>query len=139
MEIDPALEFAARYNRGVMLTLKRDGRPQASNVNYAVLDGAIHVSVTEGRAKTNNLRRDPRGALHVSSDDFWSWVVLEGNAEMSSIPARPEDDAAAFLRRVYEEAAGKPHPDWDEFDQAMISDRRLIISLRIERAYGELR
>src|SRR5680860_1649521 len=106
MEIDPALEFAAGYNRGVMLTVKRDGRPQASNVNYAVFDRAIHVSVTEGRAKTNNLRRDPRGALHVASDDFWSWVVLEGNAEMSSIPARPEDAAAALLRRVYEEAAG---------------------------------
>lgn len=36
-------------------------------------------------------------------------------------------------------AAGGPHPDWDEFNQAMIDDRRLVVSIHPERAYGQIR
>lgn len=137
MELDQALRFVGERTRGVLLTLKRDGLPQASNVAYATWDGAVHVSVTDDRAKTNNLRRDPRGALHVTSDDFWHWVVVEGSASVSPVTTEPGDTGSRLLRRVYEAVAG-PHPDWDEFDRAMIDDRRCVISLRLDHAYGQL-
>lgn len=138
MDLDRAVAFAAESHRGVLLTIGADGRPHASNIGYATFDGAVHISVTDSRVKTANVRRDPRASLHVSSQDFWSWVVLEGEARLTEVTVDPHDEAAEMLRRVYQEIAG-PHPDWDEFNQAMIDDRRLILSVVPSRAYGQLR
>ena len=44
--------------RGVLVTLKRDGRPQLSNVDYAAAGGRIRISTTADRAKVANLRLD---------------------------------------------------------------------------------
>jgi PPOX class probable F420-dependent enzyme len=134
---EEALAFAADHTRGVLLTIKGDGRPQASNVLYAVFGDMLHVSVTDDRAKTANLRRDPRVAMHVSSSDFWRWAVLEGDARLSDVTTRPDHPTATWLRRVYEEIAG-PHPDWDDFDRAMVEERRLVISFPVGHAYGRI-
>ncbi len=134
--INSALGFARSHSKGVLLTIKGDGVPHASNIVYATFDGAVHVSVTDGRAKTVNLRRDPRAALHVTSPDFGRWVVLEGRARLSQITETPGDAAGILLRRVYEAAAG-PHPDWDDYDRAMIADRRLVVSIPVTHAYGQ--
>lgn len=132
-----ALDFARRHTKGTVLTIRGNGRPQASNVLYAVLDDAIHVSITDGRAKTANLRRDPRVGMHVSSPDFWHWVVMEGTAELSPVTTGPEHPTAAELRRVYEAIAG-PHPDWDEFDRAMVEEQRMVLSFPVDHAYGQV-
>ena len=60
--------------------IKRDGRPQLSNVSYHFdsRTAVIEVSITEPRAKTRNLRRDPRASILVSADDGWSYAVAEG-------------------------------------------------------------
>lgn len=136
MEIDNALEYAAARNKGVLATHKRDGRPQLSNIVYAVADGEIRISVTDGRAKTANLRRDPRASLHVTSDDFWSYVVIDGDVELTDVTTSPDDAAAELLRSTYRAISGE-HPDWDEFDQAMIDQRRCVIRLRPAHAYGQ--
>ena len=61
MQISEAIEFVAERKNAMLLAIKSDGRPQSSNVVYVVNDaGQILISVTEGRAKTKNLRRDPR-------------------------------------------------------------------------------
>ena len=137
MTPEEALDFARAQSRGTVLTIRRNGRPQASNVVYAVLDDAIQVSVTDGRAKTANLRRDPRVAMHVSSHDFRNWAVLEGTAQLSPVTTGPDHPTAAALRRVYEAIAG-PHPDWDEFDRAMVDDRRRVLSFTVDHAYGQV-
>ena len=73
MDLDAALDYLRPRHFGVVVTLKRDGRPQLSNVGYAVGDdGVVRVSVTASRAKTANARRDPRVSLHVAAPDFWS-------------------------------------------------------------------
>ncbi len=135
MEIDTALEFAAATKKGVLATHKRDGRPQLSNVVFAVADGEVRISVTDGRAKTANLRRDPRASLHVTSADFWSYVVIDADVELTDVMTDPGDEAAELLRSTYRAVSGE-HPDWDEFDQAMIDDRRLVVRLRPNHAYG---
>lgn len=137
MDVQKALEFAAGRPKGVLLTIQADGMPHASNVLYATFDDALHVSVTDDRVKTTNVRRDPRAAMHISSEDFGNWAVLSGDARLSDITTHPDDEAAAGLRRVYETIAG-PHPDWDEFDRAMISERRLVLSILPARAYGQI-
>ena len=135
MDLEAALEYVGSRNKGVLATHKRDGRPQLSNIVYAVADGEIRVSVTDGRAKTSNLRRDPRASLHVTSDDFWTYVVVEGDVELSDVTADPGDEAARLLRSTYRAVAGE-HPDWDEFNRAMIDDRRLVVRMRPTHAYG---
>jgi PPOX class probable F420-dependent enzyme len=77
---DGFAEFLAGQRQGVLVTLRRDGRPQLSNVNYAWYpeEQTIKVSTTDDRAKTANLRRDPRASFHVTSGDFWSYVVVDG-------------------------------------------------------------
>jgi len=135
MTPDEADRFVASRSRGVVVTIRSDGRPQLSNVVYAVLDGRIRVSVTDDRAKTRNLRRDPRVALHVTSDDFWSYVVVEGRAELSPVAAEPGDDTVAALLRLYETVRGEPHPDPAEFGRAMVDERRLELSFVATHRY----
>ena len=139
MDLDRALAFAADRSRGVLLTLRSNGRPQASNIVYALGDdGVVRISVTDDRAKTANLRRDPRASLHVTSDDFWQFVVVEADAELSAVASEPGDDTCRELRDLYRAVSGE-HEDWDDYDRAMVRDRRLVVRLRPERAYGQVR
>ena len=130
------MDFASSSHNGVLVTLKRDGRPQLSNISHAVVDGVIGISITDGRAKTKNLRRDPRASLYVSSPDFWSYVVLEGNAELTPVAAAPDDATVEQLVTLFRAVQGKEHPDWDEYRNVMVNDKRLIVWLRPTNAYG---
>ena len=136
MDLADAVAFAQSTHNGVLVTLKRDGRPQLSNISYAVTDGVVRISITDGRAKTKNLRRDPRASLYVSSSDFWSYIVLEGTVELSSVAAARDDATVEELIVLLRAVQGKEHPDWDEYRQAMVDDKRLVARLRPERAYG---
>ena len=137
MELPEALEFVRSTHNGVLVTLKRDGRPQLSNISYAVTDGGVvRISITDGRAKTKNLRRDPRASLYVGRPDFSGYVVVEGTVELSAVSTAPGDAAGQELIELFRQVQGKEHPDWDEYNAAMVSDRRLVARLHPERAYG---
>ncbi len=133
------LEFVAEQRWGVLATIKRNGRPQLSNVGYAydAEQQLFRVSVTADRAKTRNLAADPRITLHVASKDFWTWVAVEGTAELTPVAADPHDDTVEELIAYYRGASGE-HPDWDEYRAAMVADRRLVVRFRPEHAYGQL-
>jgi PPOX class probable F420-dependent enzyme len=131
-----AEQFLRERHWGVLVTMKSsDGRPQLSNVGYALLDGRVRVSVTADRAKTANVRRDPRVSLHVTSQDFWTYVVAEGRAELSPVAAVPGDQTCRALLELLETIEGKPHPDPDEFFAAMVRDRRQQLAFAIEYLY----
>ena len=121
----------------MIVTIKADGRPQLSNIAYALVDGVFLVSITDDRAKTKNLRRDSRTSLHVTRDDFYAYVVLEGDTQLSPVAAAPDDDTVDQLVQYYRAVAGE-HPDWDEYRRAMVTDRRLVARFTPERAYGML-
>ncbi|GAB3219333.1 PPOX class F420-dependent oxidoreductase [Mycolicibacterium hippocampi] len=134
---DKLLAVIAGNSLGVLATIKRDGRAQLSNVSYHFDARALtlSVSITEPRAKTRNLRRDPRAALHVSSDDGWSYAVAEGDAELTPPAADPGDDTVEGLVALYREISGE-HPDWEDFRRAMVDDRRVLMTLPISHVYG---
>jgi len=133
---DDARQFVADHHWGVLVTLKStDGRPQLSNVAYALIDGEVRVSLTDTRAKTANMRRDPRVSLHVTSDDFWTYVVVEGTAQLSPIAEEPGDETCQRLLELYEAVSDKPHDDPDEFHAAMVDEGRLELSFAIEHLY----
>ncbi|ABG94260.1 MULTISPECIES: PPOX class F420-dependent oxidoreductase [Rhodococcus] len=134
----PLLDLVAAHNRAVLATIKRDGRPQLSNVIYAwdPATQTARVSVTADRAKTRNAARDPRVSLHVSATDFWSYAVVEGDAELSAVAADPHDPAADELVDVFRFASGKEHDDWEEFRRAMVSEHRQVLRVRASKVYG---
>jgi PPOX class probable F420-dependent enzyme len=134
---DKLLAVIADNSLGVLATVKRDGRPQLSNVSYYfdARSVAVQVSVTEPRAKTRNLRRDPRASLLVSSDDGWCYAVAEGAAELTPPARAVDDDTVEALITLYRNIAGE-HPDWDDYRQAMVTDRRVLLTMPIAHVYG---
>jgi PPOX class probable F420-dependent enzyme len=122
---------------GVLVTIKRDGRPQLSNVSYAydAESHRIRVSITDDRAKTRNLRRDPRASFYVNGPRGRSYVVAEGKGSLSPVASAPDDATVDELVDVYRAIAGE-HPDWDDFRAAMVRDRRIVLTIDVEHAYG---
>jgi PPOX class probable F420-dependent enzyme len=132
---DRLLALLSGAHGGVLTTIKRDGRPQLSNVAYTFADGVIRVSVTDGRAKTANLRRDPRASFYVPAPNFGGYVVAEGTAELTPVAKAPDDATVEELIEVYRAVSGE-HPDWDEFREAMVNDARLALRIPVDRVYG---
>lgn len=129
------LDVLGKTGLGALVTIKRDGRPQLSNVTYLYDGERIRISLTDGRAKTKNLRRDPRASLYVNGPNGRSYVVVEGKAELTAVAADEHDDTVEQLVAYYREAAGE-HPDWDDYRRVMVADRRLLFSMRIDHSYG---
>jgi PPOX class probable F420-dependent enzyme len=134
------VRLVAAGRLAVLATIKRDGRPQLSSVTYHFdpATSLIRVSITDDRAKTANLRRDPRASLHVSSSDGWSYAVVESTAQLGAVAQAPDDGAVDDLVDLYRTVAGE-HPDWLEFRTAMVTERRLVLRLPVERLYGLVR
>ncbi|XVV15665.1 PPOX class F420-dependent oxidoreductase [Actinoplanes sp. CA-131856] len=128
----------AESKLGVLATIKANGLPQLSPVTpyYDREAERVYVSITDSRAKTANLRRDPRAALEVTRGDGWAWATAEGEVELigpGTDPHGPEVDA---LVDYYRKAAGE-HPDWDEYRSVMVSDKRVLMVLKVAHVYGQ--
>ncbi|WNG92829.1 PPOX class F420-dependent oxidoreductase [Mycobacterium sp. ITM-2016-00318] len=136
-DFDPhALLAEARL--GVLATIKSSGLPQLSPVTpfYDRTAGVVYVSMTDGRAKTANLRRDPRAAIEVTSADGWAWATAEGPVTLTGPGADPRGPEVEALVDYYRSAAGE-HPDWAQYRSVMVSDRRVLMAMTVDRVYGE--
>ena len=127
VERDELEDFVRPRHHGVLLTTRRDGRPQSSLVTMGLDDnGRVVISSYPERAKVRNIRRDPQVALVVQSDDFGGeWVHLDGTAEVIDLP-----EAVEALVEYYRVIAGE-HPDWDEYRQAMVDQGKCLIRMTI--------
>ena len=137
MELSDGIAFARTRGQGVLVTRRRDGRPQLSNIVYAMAtDGLARISLTEDRAKTKNLRRDPACSLYVPGDDFWSYVVLDGTSSLSGVARSPDDEVVEELVALYRTIRNGEHPDWDEYRRVMVEEHRLVARFHPTHAYG---
>ena len=123
------LEFIRPRHRGILVTTRRDGRPQLSPVAMGVdSDGRVVVSTYPERAKTRNARRNPRVSVVVLSDDFGGpWVQIDGDAEVIDVPA-----AVDSLVSYYRAIAGE-HPDWAEYRAAMLRQGKSLLRVTPRR------
>jgi PPOX class probable F420-dependent enzyme len=128
----------AQARIGVLATIRANGLPQLSPVTpyYDRQSDVVYVSMTEGRAKTANLRRDPRAALEVTSADGWEWATADGGVTITGPGTDPHGPEVEALVAHYRAAAGE-HPDWDEYRSVMVADRRVLMTLAVEHVYGE--
>ncbi|WP_127507415.1 PPOX class F420-dependent oxidoreductase [Actinoplanes solisilvae] len=123
------LEFLRPRHKAILMTTRRDGRPQASpNTCGLDVEGRIVISTYPERAKVYNLRRDPRVSVCVLSDDFGGpWVQVDGVAEVLDLP-----EALEPLVEYFRVISGE-HSDWDEYRQAMRDQGKSLIRITIER------
>jgi PPOX class probable F420-dependent enzyme len=123
------LAFLRPRHHAILMTTRRDGRPQASPNTCGVdAEGRIVISTYPERAKAANIRRDPRVSVCVLSDEFnGPWVQVDGIAEVIDPP-----DAVEPLVEYFRVISGE-HPDWDEYRQAMRDQGKSLVRVTIER------
>ena len=140
MDIETAVAFARDLRQSVLVTTRNDGRPQLSNVLHGYDDttGSFRVSMTATRAKYKNLVKRPFATLHITSEDFWAYVVLEADAELTAVvtdPSSPEaDEHVEHYRRLVGE-----HEDWDVYRASLVSEQRVLARITPTYAYGMLK
>jgi len=139
MDLTTALDWAAARKHGVLITIRADGRPQSSDIVYVVEDAVFLISITDDRAKTRNLRRDPRAVLHLTDPATWSYVAFDGTVELSPVTVEAGDPTSDRLVAYYEQATGQVHPDWDEYRRSMVDERRLVARFTPSAAVGQVR
>lgn len=142
MTLDPNLvALACESNVGALATIKGDGRPQLSSVNFTFDPVARRagMSVIEGGAIAKNLQHDPRASLFVASPDGWRYAVLEGTAELSPVASAVDDDTVEELLTLFRAIRGQDPPDLDHFRSEMVTEHRLVVRLQMRSAYGPTR
>src|SRR5438128_167868 len=135
---DRLWEVVAGGDYATLATIKRDGRPQLSDINYTAdaSTRVVRISTRTDLAKTHNLRRDPRASLKVTAPGNRGYVVAEGTAEISPVAADEHDATVEELVEVYRLVGGREHPDWDDYRRAMVADGRVVLRVRVDRLYG---
>jgi PPOX class probable F420-dependent enzyme len=122
------LDFLRPRHHAILMTTRRDGRPQASPNTCGVdAEGRIVISTYPERAKAANVRRNPQVSVCVLSQE-WNgpWVQVDGTAEVLDLP-----EALEPLVDYFRVISGE-HPDWDEYRQAMRDQGKSLIRVSIE-------
>ena len=122
------LEFLRPRHRAILMTTRKDGRPQSSPNTCGVDgEGRIVISTYPERAKATNVRRNPQVSVCVLSDE-WSgpWVQVDGTAEVIDLP-----DSVEPLVEYFRVISGE-HPNWDEYRQAMRDQGKSLIRITID-------
>jgi PPOX class probable F420-dependent enzyme len=117
------LDFIRPRHHMVLTTFRADGSLQSSPVTGGVDEaGRIVISSYPQRAKSANVRREPRASVVVLSDEFnGAYVQVDGDAEVIVLP-----EAVEPLVDYFRAISGE-HPDWDEYRQAMVNQGKCLI------------
>lgn len=94
------------HRHRLMATLRADGSPRISGVEATIHGGELLVGGLPGSRKFDDLRRDPRLALHSGSDDP---PEFRGDARVSGV-ARFVDDETAKVDFLAAAGGGPPGP-----------------------------
>ena len=129
LSVDDVRSFVRSHHRGVLATMRSDGRPQLSPVLVgADDDGSLLISTRETAMKTLNVRRYRWASVCVFPDGFFGeWMQVEGPARVESLP-----EAMEALVHYYRLVAGE-HPDWADYRSALRRERRVLLRITIER------
>ena len=136
MTFDDVRSFVEENHDGVVVAFRKNGAAQASLVTCGLFRDGVAFTTRGDAAKLANLRRDPRCTMVVSSPDRRRYVVLEGAVDILDRDSATPDGLRLALREAYVACAGREHPNWSEYDQAMTEQRRPVIVVRPQHVYG---
>jgi PPOX class probable F420-dependent enzyme len=128
----------ATRGEAVLATIKRDGRPQLSNIGYRWDEeaGTVSFIAADFRAKTRNLERDGRASVHISNDDFSLWLVAEGEARLSEPCRNHDDQIGRQLIELFGSADGRTDEELAAHLEAYPIVGRRLVEVRVARIYG---
>ena len=131
----------ANNKRGIITTYRRNGAGHISIVVVGAYQGkAAYVIVHGTSVKVRNLQRDNRCTVTAVSEGWRSCVSVEGTSTTMSYHDTDAETMRVELREVYRAcSAHGDHPDWEEYDQAMVDQDAVIVLVEPERVYGFVR
>ncbi|MDA1128732.1 MAG: TIGR03618 family F420-dependent PPOX class oxidoreductase [Chloroflexi bacterium] len=139
MEFEEVRPHFEKNHRGVITTFQANGAGHASIVFCGAYQGnAAFVIVQGSSAKARNLRRDPRCTVMSVTDNWRTCAVVEGQATLMDYRNTDAEKMRVGLREVFRACGDKDHPDWEEYDQAMVKQDSVIVLVKPERVYGKL-
>jgi PPOX class probable F420-dependent enzyme len=123
------LDFVRPRDKMVLTTFRADGSLQSSPVTGGIdAQGRVVIASYPQRAKSINLRRNPRASVVVLSDEFnGAYVQLDGDAEVIDVP-----QAVELFVDYYRAIAGE-HPDWQDYRRAMLDQGKCLIRVTPRR------
>lgn len=133
---EPMQPFLRENHNGILTTFRKTGSAQMSIVTCGLIQQGVAFSTAQGSAKYANLRRDPQCSLLVSAPNWRRYIVLEGEATILSSQHTEPEELRLTLREVYRAASGSEHPDWQEYDQAMVDGKRVAVIVIPQHTYG---
>ena len=140
MEFEDVRPFMEKNHRGVITTYGRNGGMHNSIVVSGAYQGnAAFVIVYGNSAKTRNLRRDPRCTVMNVDTNWQNYAVVEGQAQLLDYHNTDAEELRVLLREVFRACGDKDHPDWEEYDRAMVQQDAVIVLVKPESVYGLLR
>jgi PPOX class probable F420-dependent enzyme len=140
MDFEDARPFLEKHHWSVVTTHQRNGAAQSSIVFSGAYQGqAAFVAVYGQSAKVRNLRRDPRCTMLNVTKDWSSWVCVEGAAQLFDYTNTAAEDMRQMFRAMYRACGDHEHPDWEEYDRAMVQQKAVAVLVRPDHVYGLLR
>jgi PPOX class probable F420-dependent enzyme len=103
---DEIQRFLVAPRPAVLGWLRDDGGPTTAAVWYRFADGAVEMSMSANGRRPRQLRRDPRLALTVLGDNWYTHVSLE-----CSVTSIVEDHTLARLDAIAVHYTGEPYTD----------------------------
>ena len=140
MEFEQAKTFLASNHRAVVNTINPNGYVQSSIVVAgAYNDYLALVSIRGSSSKITNLKKNPKCTVNVTSSDWRSYVVVEGDAELIDYTNTVEEPLRLQLREIFQVCGDGTHSDWDEYDRVMKQQEAVIVLINPQKVYGLLR
>ena len=140
MNIQDVASFLETNHRGVICTKQSNGATHSSIVVCGHYQGNVaFISVYPKSQKVKNLRRNPDCTVLSVTEDWRSYAVIEGVSNLYDYSNTDAETLRIMLREVYMTCGDVPHPNWDEYDEAMVKQDAVIVLVHPNKVYGLLR
>lgn len=143
-DLDEVRDYLAdEHGLATVSTTQADGRVLSSVINCGVMkhpvtgNECVALVSRGGAARLAHVRRGSQVTIAIRRG--WKWRSVTGPADIIG----PDDAGEGFeaeglrilMRDVYQ-AAGGQHDDYDEYDRAMVEDRRAAVFVAPDRILG---
>jgi PPOX class probable F420-dependent enzyme len=140
MKFEDARHFLEKNHRCVVSTHRPDGAAHSSIVVCgAYQEQAVFASVHQKSVKVHNLRGDPRCTVLAVTNNWHSFVTIEGEASLFDYSNSEPEEIRILLREVFRACGDKDHSNWEEYDQAMRDQKAVAVLVRPRKVYGLVR
>jgi PPOX class probable F420-dependent enzyme len=139
MEFEEIRPFMESNHQGVINTYQRNGAIHVSIVVCGAIQGnAVFVAVRGNSRKVHNLRRNPHCTVLSVTPDWRNYAAVEGQAQLKDARNTDAEELRVLLREVYRACGDKDHPDWEEYDRAMVEQDAVVVFVPPQRVYGRV-